>query len=134
VPKFDWGNGLFLTPESSRDEMDFARHLEEQCLRAQLKPEVLCPRKGDVFVWHAALVHGGSPTRNRELTRASLVSHYSSAKVYTRDRRKPDVVPQRKMVNGGIVFVNPVWPHLEDTFPLRREPQDTGLRPGKETP
>jgi ectoine hydroxylase-related dioxygenase (phytanoyl-CoA dioxygenase family) len=131
VPKFDWGNGFLFSTESAHDELAFARYLEEECRRAQLEPAVFCPRKGDVFVWHAALVHGGSATRNRALTRASLVSHYSPVHTYTRDRRKPEVEPERKVVNGGIVFVNPVWPHLEDTFPLRLEADPAGSAPSR---
>ena len=126
VPKFDWGNGLYLSASSTRDDLEFARHLEEQCKKAELELEVFAPRKGDVFFWHAALVHRGTPTSNRSLTRASLVSHYSSARAYTRDRRNPEVEPERRVVNGGIVFVNPVRPHLEDGFPLRVRPQPAG--------
>ncbi|RYY21627.1 MAG: phytanoyl-CoA dioxygenase [Chitinophagaceae bacterium] len=33
-------------------------------------------RKGDVFIWHANLVHGGSPINNPSLTRKSMVIHY----------------------------------------------------------
>lgn len=43
-----------------------------------LKPETFYAKKGDVFIWHADLVHSGSPIRNYELTRKSLVSHYFS--------------------------------------------------------
>jgi ectoine hydroxylase-related dioxygenase (phytanoyl-CoA dioxygenase family) len=41
-----------------------------------LKEEIFLPKKGDVFIWHAQLLHGGSPTSNPRLTRKSLVSHY----------------------------------------------------------
>lgn len=34
------------------------------------------PKAGQVLVWHENLIHGGSPRRNRELTRLSIVSHY----------------------------------------------------------
>jgi len=35
--------------------------------------------KGDVFIWHPWLVHGGLPRVNRELTRRSMVVHYIGA-------------------------------------------------------
>jgi hypothetical protein len=35
--------------------------------------------KGDVFVWHPWLIHGGLPRLNRELTRRSMVVHYIGA-------------------------------------------------------
>jgi len=34
------------------------------------------PRKGDVLIWHANLLHGGSAVKNRRLSRWSQVSHY----------------------------------------------------------
>jgi ectoine hydroxylase len=33
-------------------------------------------KKGDVFVWHANILHGGSPIVNNTLTRKSMVLHY----------------------------------------------------------
>jgi phytanoyl-CoA hydroxylase len=33
-------------------------------------------RKGDLFIWHALLLHGGCAIANRSLTRKSLVTHY----------------------------------------------------------
>ncbi|WP_313064672.1 phytanoyl-CoA dioxygenase family protein [Achromobacter animicus] len=33
-------------------------------------------KKGDVFLWHGMLVHGGSPVNNPAFTRKSMVIHY----------------------------------------------------------
>jgi len=33
-------------------------------------------KKGDVFLWHGNLIHGGSPVNNPELTRKSMVIHF----------------------------------------------------------
>lgn len=33
-------------------------------------------RKGDVLLWHANLLHGGSPVRNKSMSRWSQVTHY----------------------------------------------------------
>ena len=35
-------------------------------------------RKGDVFLWHANLMHGGEPHHDKALTRKSMVFHYFS--------------------------------------------------------
>ena len=35
--------------------------------------------RGDVFIWHAGLIHGGSPIDDRSRTRKSFVTHYSTA-------------------------------------------------------
>jgi ectoine hydroxylase-related dioxygenase (phytanoyl-CoA dioxygenase family) len=34
------------------------------------------PKAGSVLIWHENLAHGGSPRKNDELTRKSIVSHY----------------------------------------------------------
>ena len=48
------------------------RRLEEQ---ASEKIPVIV-KKGDVFVWHAWLIHGGMPRVDRNLTRKSIVAHF----------------------------------------------------------
>ena len=41
-----------------------------------LQPEIFLPEKGDVLIWHANLIHGGTPVKNPMLTRKSMVIHY----------------------------------------------------------
>jgi len=41
-----------------------------------LKKEVFYAQPGDVFIWHAQLLHGGSVIRDMAQTRTSLVTHY----------------------------------------------------------
>jgi len=36
-------------------------------------------RRGDAFIWHSGLVHGGSPIDNADQTRRSFVVHYCTA-------------------------------------------------------
>ena len=40
------------------------------------KKKLFCPKKGDLLIWHANLLHGGSKIKNQLLTRWSQVSHY----------------------------------------------------------
>jgi ectoine hydroxylase-related dioxygenase (phytanoyl-CoA dioxygenase family) len=44
--------------------------------------------KGDVFIWHPWLIHGGLPRLNRSLTRRSMVVHYigASSKMWDQHR------------------------------------------------
>jgi ectoine hydroxylase-related dioxygenase (phytanoyl-CoA dioxygenase family) len=129
IPKFDWGNGLFLTPESTLREDSFERHIQTEVDRLGLKREVFAPKKGDVFLWHSALAHEGSKVKNRELTRKSFVTHYTSApsfdlEVYTACRlatypeelRNPPVQPTRYCYNGAYVYGDPVHPEYDDLF------------------
>jgi ectoine hydroxylase-related dioxygenase (phytanoyl-CoA dioxygenase family) len=116
VKKFDFGDGMFLTGESPYREDAFARHLQDEAESRGLPRRRLFARKGDVFVWHAALVHGGSPARNPELTRKSFVAHYSSRSAYPVDRRKPSEVPREFHYNSGVLYLDPLRPSEEDAF------------------
>jgi phytanoyl-CoA hydroxylase len=51
---------------------DYTNRLAEE--QGGAKP--FLAKKGDVFLWHGMLVHGGSPVNNPELTRKSMVIHY----------------------------------------------------------
>jgi ectoine hydroxylase-related dioxygenase (phytanoyl-CoA dioxygenase family) len=70
-----------------------ARMLDEMGLRV----ESLTCRRGDVFVWHGGLLHGGEPVREPTTTRKSFVVHYSSAAHY-RSRR---ATMKMKVTEGG---------------------------------
>ena len=41
-----------------------------------LEPHYFHARKGDVLIWHANLIHGGSMRRNIQLSRKALVCHF----------------------------------------------------------
>jgi len=67
--------------------------IEESKNTMGLKPELFRAKKGDILIWHADLVHGGSPYSDAAKTRKSLVGHFcpSTAKPhyfsYRRNRR-----------------------------------------------
>ncbi len=48
----------------------------EQINQAGLEPVYYTPKAGSALIWHENLAHGGSPRKNDELTRKSMVSHY----------------------------------------------------------
>jgi hypothetical protein len=41
-----------------------------------LQPAVFLPKRGDVLLWHANLIHAGSPRRDLSLSRRAVVLHY----------------------------------------------------------
>ncbi len=43
---------------------------------AESEPHTFHARKGDVLIWHANLIHGGSERRNLQLSRKALVTHF----------------------------------------------------------
>lgn len=49
----------------------------QEIIKAQsLSKKTFFAQKGDVFIWHANLLHGGSPVLNQARTRKSMVVHY----------------------------------------------------------
>lgn len=69
----NYSSRLSLGNKKYRDYEDMtARIIESQ----HLQPEVFLPKKGDVLIWHANLIHGGMPVKDRSLTRKSMVIHY----------------------------------------------------------
>jgi hypothetical protein len=55
--------------------------LYEPCIQGiirerELEPHHFMAKKGDVLIWHANLLHGGSPRKNPRLSRRALVCHY----------------------------------------------------------
>ena len=57
----------------------FSAILHDAATKAGLSIERFRPRKGDVLIWSAGLMHGGSPVTDAGLTRKSLVTHYCPA-------------------------------------------------------
>jgi phytanoyl-CoA hydroxylase len=48
---------------------------EQRCTEAGLVEQRFLARQGDVLIWSADLIHGGSPITDHRLTRRSLVAH-----------------------------------------------------------
>ena len=84
---------LVYYPGSHRDPLyPKFKNYPQTNLRTALKPEeysayvaerseryerkLYFAKKGDIFLWHGMLIHGGSAVANRELTRRSYVCHY----------------------------------------------------------
>lgn len=48
----------------------------------RLEPHYFHAKKGDVLIWHANLLHGGSPRRRMELSRRAVVCHFFGKGVF----------------------------------------------------
>jgi phytanoyl-CoA hydroxylase len=76
IPLFTFSNG---THHVDREQMDeWAEHYRREVERMGLEPKLFTARKGDLFIWHGDLLHGGSRVNDEQLTRDSLVSHFYS--------------------------------------------------------
>jgi hypothetical protein len=64
-----------------------------------LRPTYFEARKGDVLIWHANLLHGGSQRRDLRLTRKALVGHYFAAGAFV--YHDPSAASSRRQYFGG---------------------------------
>ncbi len=76
IPEYLWFGRARARPYEFEDDRDFLRHAREESERLGCPLERFRPRKGDVLLWHADLVHGGSKRVHLGRTRQSLVTHY----------------------------------------------------------
>lgn len=61
-----------------KDYAEYEAFIEGKVRELGLRKQIFLARKGDVFIWHANLLHGGEPHRNKAMTRKSMVFHYFS--------------------------------------------------------
>lgn len=54
--------------------------IEEKIKEQNLEKKTFLAEPGDLFIWHANLLHGGNPHTNKMKTRKSMVMHYFDAR------------------------------------------------------
>ncbi len=74
LPVYRFSNGAehAIHEEMGDWDLSFRRFIAEH----GIERKVFLAKKGDLFVWHSRLIHGGSPINDPERTRKSLVSHF----------------------------------------------------------
>ncbi len=83
-------DGRRMGEAEARAAMQF--HDDESAKRG-LKTEMFVAARGEVLLWHSALLHGGGPVGDEKLTRKSLVVHYSTMRQHaTREIAVSEVV------------------------------------------
>ena len=61
-----------------KEYTEYEVYINQKIAEAGIPKQIFLARKGDVFVWHANLMHGGEPHRDKAKTRKSMVFHYFS--------------------------------------------------------
>ncbi|MEL7117814.1 MAG: phytanoyl-CoA dioxygenase family protein [Bacteroidota bacterium] len=91
------GNTKWLIGNESNKqyEQKMASIIEEK----GLKPHYFEGQAGDVFVWHANLIHGGSPILEEGRTRKSMVAHYFTEEVicFHEMSQRPALISKRSI-------------------------------------
>ena len=84
LPDYIYGEGRKHYNHQRDPHEQHMRHLaslHEGSQATGLELQAFLPMKGDVLIWAADLAHGGAPIANAQLTRRSLVTHYTAASV-----------------------------------------------------
>lgn len=71
---YDSGNTKWKIGDNSYKK--YEDRIEDLIREKQLQKQYFLGNKGDVFIWHANLLHGGSPITQKGATRKSMVAHY----------------------------------------------------------
>ncbi|NIJ55608.1 phytanoyl-CoA dioxygenase family protein [Dyadobacter arcticus] len=121
IRKFNFGTGiLYRHGESVFGPKLFGKYLDWKCKKEGLTKQALCIKKGDVLIWHSALVHGGLQIANPELTRKSLVCHYTTTNAYPAHKWKRDEAPTISYYNDIAVYANPLLREEEDSIVMEK--------------
>jgi len=56
--------------------IEYENKIQQKINKSGIVPEYGTIKKGDIIIWHANLIHGGSKRNDINLTRKSLVIHY----------------------------------------------------------
>lgn len=68
-------------PNIANKRIEFSNHYKELMKEQGLFEESFTAKKGDTFIWHGSLLHGGAKQENFSLTRNSIVCHYCPVSV-----------------------------------------------------
>jgi ectoine hydroxylase-related dioxygenase (phytanoyl-CoA dioxygenase family) len=77
IPPYRFSSGRLT--EVAGEHAAWENYIGDQIARLNLVEHKFLPRKGDVFVWHGQLLHGGARRNDPDRTRRSLVCHYFTA-------------------------------------------------------
>ena len=88
-------------------EGTFSKNLHQRAREAGLSMQRFIAKKGDILMWSAGLIHGGSPLMDAILTRKSLVTHYCPADQQPMFAYK-GCRPKRKSICGHYVMAD-IW-------------------------
>jgi ectoine hydroxylase-related dioxygenase (phytanoyl-CoA dioxygenase family)/molybdenum cofactor biosynthesis enzyme MoaA len=83
--------------------LKFTDLLHSNAQRAGLTLTRFLPKKGDVLIWAAGLMHGGGPVTDPNLTRRSLVTHYCPADLQPM-YAYGGALPKRRLESGGYIM------------------------------
>jgi phytanoyl-CoA hydroxylase len=85
IPPYRFSHGAIYAVESEMYMFD--EYISGEIKRRGLREEVITPRKGDVFIWHAQLYHGGTLIKDPRKSRRSMVNHFWRSEDYPNEKQ-----------------------------------------------
>jgi phytanoyl-CoA hydroxylase len=78
---YDWHQGGILASRNIDPQRaaGYGQYLDTLIRQQGWTPSIYLPKRGDLLIWHGALIHGGTPMGDASLTRRSYVCHYTAA-------------------------------------------------------
>jgi ectoine hydroxylase-related dioxygenase (phytanoyl-CoA dioxygenase family) len=104
VEPFRFSHGR-LNAILSELETDAAAHIDRIVRLHRLEKQIFMPEPGDVLIWHAQLLHGGSPILDPAEPRRSLVTHYWTETDFPDPARRLEVGPGRWVLRRDHQYV-----------------------------
>jgi ectoine hydroxylase-related dioxygenase (phytanoyl-CoA dioxygenase family) len=96
--EFDDDTVSLATKKGVRDKRDGWSDFRQRMIRdMNLEVKAFTCKRGDTFIWHGGLLHGGLKVQDENATRKSYVVHYSTAAHYTSRR----ATMRMKFIDGG---------------------------------
>jgi len=88
------------------DYPHYERHIADLIEREGLEPSYATINKGEVLIWSANILHGGSPQRDPARSRHSQVTHFffEGCRYYT-----PMMSPEPSSDDEGVFWREPEW-------------------------
>jgi ectoine hydroxylase-related dioxygenase (phytanoyl-CoA dioxygenase family) len=76
---YDFGNGEIILTDGKNlmSAQEFSDWLQRGIEKGDYERRIFLPKKGDVLIWHAAVLHEGTKILDTTKTRKSLVTHYT---------------------------------------------------------
>jgi ectoine hydroxylase-related dioxygenase (phytanoyl-CoA dioxygenase family) len=72
----DYDNRGGLLTIGDKEYTAYEDMIAEKLAASDYEKQVFLPRRGDLLIWHANLLHGGEPQTDPEKSRKSMVLHY----------------------------------------------------------
>ena len=94
LPPYRFSHGK-INAIFSELETGAARHIDAIIEQFGLEKTVFIAEPGDVLIWHAQLLHGGSPIADPTRTRRSIVTHYWTEADFPSPEQRIEVGPGR---------------------------------------